>query len=197
MIHNQISRHLALGLFSFCFSAAAFAACESADMSKCIGSSKTVDVTFTATLENPSCNVSLGGESNQGGKSMTVDFGQIIATDLGISAQGESRYVRPLGLFLTGCDNMLHKALVTFSAPVLPGLEDRIIDETSGVDIGIKDRVSASFVTFNKERDITLKSSSEGYVVMYDIYLFRHYKSLNQLSPGYFDKSFQVIVRYN
>lgn len=195
MIHNQIFRHLALGLFSFCFSAAAFAACEAADVSKCIGSSKTVDVTFTATLENPSCNVSLAGESNLGGKSMTVDFGQIIATDLGISAGGESRYVRPLGIFLTGCDNMLHKALVTFSAPVSSGYEDRIVDETLNVTLGIKDRVSASFITFNKERDIMLKSSDEGYVAMYDIYLFKLY--LNALNLGYFDKSFQIIVRYN
>lgn len=197
MIHKRIFRHLALGLFSFCFSAAAFAACESADVSKCIGSSKTVEVTFTATLETPSCNVSLGGESNLGGKSMTVDFGQIIATDLGISSSGESRYVRPLGIFLTGCDNILHKALVTFSASVLPGGEERIVDETLNVSIGIKDRVSASFVTFNKERDITLTSSSEGYVAMYDVYFFRQFVSLNEISSGYFEKSLQVIVRYN
>ena len=196
MIHKQIFRYLALGLFSFCFSAAAFAACESADMSKCIGSSKTVDVTFTATFQTPSCNVSLGGESNLGGKSMTVDFGQIIATDLGSSGSGESRYVRPLGLFLTGCDDMLHKALVTFSAPVLSGVEDRIIDETLNVTLGIKDRVSASFVTFNKERDITLKYSDAGYVAMYDIYLFKHYNNTLNL-VGSLDKSFQIIVRYN
>lgn len=195
MIHKRIFRHLAFGLFSFCFSAAAFAACESANVSRCMGSSKKVNVTFTATLATPSCNVSLGGESNLGGKSMTVDFGQIIATDLGISSSGESRYVRPLGIFLTGCDNILHKVLVTFSAPVPSGYEDRIVDETLYVTIGIKDRVSASFVTFNKERDIILKSSDEGYVAMYDIYLFKQY--VNNLKIGNLDKSFQIIVRYN
>lgn len=196
MIHNQILRHLALGLFSFCFSAAAFAACEVGDVSKCIGSSKTVDVTFTATLENPSCNVSLGGESNQGGKSMTVDFGQIIATDLW-QASSESRYVRPLGIFLTGCENMIFNiAVVTFSAPADDVcFIERLCDKTLNMYITIKDRASASFVTFNQGRNMPLKSSGEGYVAMYDIYL----KALGSAAnyAGYFNKSFQVIVRYS
>ncbi len=195
MIHKRIFRHLALGLFSFCFSAAAFAACEYADVSRCIGSSNKVDVTFTATLQNPSCNVSLGGESNQGSQSMTVDFGQIIATDLW-QATSESRYVRPLGIFLTGCENLaFNKAVVTFSAPADDILRENLWDSTLHLGISIKARSSNSYIPFNQQHYMTLESSGEGYVEMYDIYFNALGSDANY--AGYFNKSFQVIVGYN
>lgn len=197
MIHHRIFRHVVLGLCSFCFSAAAFADClAKSDPLKCMGSTKTVDVTFTATLQTPSCNVSLGGESNLGGKSLVIDFVQIIARDLDLN---DERYNRPLGIFLTGCDNMLNKAKVTFSinsADLCSDPHKTCLGMGTMLGLKIKDRVKGDFITFNSERDMTLNSNGEGYFTIYDIYIMAAFGGAT-MSSGYFEESFQIIVRYN
>lgn len=59
----------------------------------------------------------------------------------------------------------------------------------------IKDRVKGDFITFNSERDMTLNSNGEG-ISRFTIYIL--WQPLGAtMSSGYFEESFQIIVRYN
>ena len=94
---------------------------------------------------------------------------------------------------------MLNKAKVTFSinsADLCPDLYKTCQGTGTMLGLKIKDRVKGDFIAFNSERDMTLNSNGEGYFTIYDIYIMAAFGGATSHS-GYFEESFQIIVRYN
>jgi len=190
MSHTRVFSQLVLALCLFCFSATRVAACDNADASRCVGSSKDAQVTFTARMQSPSCNVSLGGESNLGGQSMSIDFGQVRYEEL---TTKDERYSRPVGIFFTGCNSAFkNRAQVTFSVSDKCEL-DTACNNLRTMGVRIKDRAIKDYITVNTVTDMTLTTGDAGFSAMYDFYLV---KGRNYMPEMTLELPIQVMVQY-
>ena len=144
---------------------------------------------FTARMQSPSCNVSLGGESNLGGQSMSIDFGQIRYGD---PSKTDERYSRPLGIFFTGCNSAFKaQAQVTFKVNNKCS-PDTACDADHYMGVRIKARANNAYINFGETLDMTLTGSETGYSAMYDLYLV----SGDYYRTKTFELPIQIMVQY-
>lgn len=191
MIHHRFFRHIALGLCSFCFSVVSFADCVSTDISKCVGSSKELQLTIKARLQGITCNVSLGATSNSGSKSQSVtfDFGNVLRTGKKYTAYNTlSRY---LYIIWGDCDETLNNTQITFNATTCTSDHKVACDGVQWAGIQIEDE-GGSEVEFNKWNDLVLDKKALPWSARYILYLVE-----TEGSSENYSQSIQVIVRYN
>lgn len=188
MIHHRIFRHVVLGLCSFCFSAVSFAACISADVSKCVGSSKEIQLTVKARLQEASCNVSTGS-SPGGEKSLTFDFGNVLRS--GLRYKTNDYLAQYLYIALKDCNDMFNKAQVTFNADTCTTDNKVACDGVHWAGVKIKDN-SGSEVEFNKWNDLVLTTNTIPLWATYRLYLVE-----TDGSSENYSQAIQIIVRYN
>ncbi|TKU40892.1 hypothetical protein FDX24_11350 [Citrobacter sp. wls716] len=189
MSHNRIYRHLAFGLFSFCFSAASFATCGNANVSKCVGSSKEIQLTVKARLQEASCNVSLGSSETGGEKSLTFDFGNVLRS--GLSYKINNYLAQYLYIALKDCNDMFNKAQITFNADTCTTDNKVACDGVHWAGVKIKDD-SDSEVEFNKWNDLVLTTNTVPLSARYRLYLVK-----TDGSSENYSQAIQIIVRYN
>ena len=190
MIHHRSFRHVVLGLCSFCFSAVSFAACISADVSKCVGSSKEIQLTVKARLQEASCNVSLGAKGGSEEKSLTFDFGNVLRSGLSYT---DTRFRQQLIIYLIGCNDMFNKkAEVNFNTETCTADNMVACDGVHWAGVKIEDGSNSSYVEFNKWNTLALSGNVQRYSASYTVYLVKTDGSAENYS-----QSIQVMVRYN